>query len=253
MTSRKHITASFAVLSVAAAMWPNVLEIAADLLAQEGTRHKVTVNRKRPLAEAVRALEQRHGVVITYEDPPYRHSSQLVNDSLPGRRPSFVPRGGPFAFEYVLPPLPSAMAMKPVLTAVVRQYYATGYAGKFDVLQNGDMFHIMPISRRAENGWEEPYDALLSTELSIVASGTEPSAMDALADLAENLRVATGTSVVLGTLPVNLLNSTKVPEWSGHTAARSELTRILTSTGRRLSWRLLYDAKGLFVLNVHML
>ena len=54
-------------------------------------------------------------------------------------------------------------------------------------------------------------------------------------------------------MPLNLLSRTDVASPPPHSEARSELLRILRSTGATLSWRLLYDPNGAgaFYLNIH--
>lgn len=240
---------------MSALTWSSSPKLSAQPRMEQGTSQNIFLNRRRPLADAVLALERRHGIAITYEDPPYRFVDQLVNDSLAGRPASFVPRGGPFSFEYVLPARPSDKAMKPVLAAMLHKYSATGYAGKFELSQTGTMLHVIPISRRAEDGQEVPYEAILSTQLSFAATGVEKSAFDALSGLTQDLQRATGVSVLLGTVPTNLLTTTKVVDWTGSASARTELVRILMLTGQPLSWLLFYDpnAPGMFVLNIHLL
>ena len=148
---------------------------------------------------------------------------------------------------------PTVAEVKPLLNAMLQRYSATGYAGQFQLHQRGDMFHVVPISRRSENGQDVSYDAILSTELSF-APTEEKSALEALQGLTEDLQRFTGVTVLVGTVPTNLLNQTKFVESGGFGSARSQLIRILASTGQRLSWRLLYGPNDpvRFVLNVHM-
>ncbi len=124
----------------------------------------------RPLADVVRTLERRHGIVITYEDPPYLHDSQRADVTDAIRRTKevtsprvFVPRGGPFSFEYTLRPEAPRAQMPFVVSTLLEEYRSTHYAGAFRMLRTGDMFHVVPSGRKTKSGTEEPYEALLST------------------------------------------------------------------------------------------
>ena len=61
-------------------------------------------------------LENKYGWIITYEDPPYTHESELVDvtESVrrdldkfkPGQAPKvFVPKGGELTFNYAIDPV----------------------------------------------------------------------------------------------------------------------------------------------------
>ena len=64
----------------------------------------IHVQDPRPLAKVVRTLEQRYGVVITYEEAPYTHEAQIsdvtaaVARSQPKSGRVVGPRGGAFSF-----------------------------------------------------------------------------------------------------------------------------------------------------------
>jgi hypothetical protein len=114
------------------------------------------------------------------------------------------------------------------------------------------MFHVIPTARRADHGVDEPYAAILSTELDFASAGGMRSAYEALEALMGDLAHATGKSVEFGTISVNGLESTKVVRLAGRRSARSELVRILACAGGALSWRLLYEPvdPGKYCLNI---
>lgn len=222
--------------------------------ADRAVRQRVSASSGRPLADVVSTLEQRYGVPITYEDPPYDDDSQRKILS-GGREPTFVPRGGPFSFEYRLDETgPIEQQLERILTALVQEYRPTSYAGQFQVSRTENMFHIIPVSRRVIGGQDVPYAAILNTELSFVAREPDEPVTQALEELCQELGRVAGITVIVGTVPTNVFDQTRVKGYTGKAAGRSHLVRILASTARSLSWQFFYDPNGagMFVLNIHL-
>jgi len=78
---------------------------------QEPSKESLSVNGARPVKLAAETLEKKYGWIITYEDPPYVHETELVDVTekvrrdldkfKPGHAPKvFTPKGGELAFEY---------------------------------------------------------------------------------------------------------------------------------------------------------
>lgn len=220
---------------------------------QEPDADVISVESGRPLADVARTLQQRHGVVITYEDPPYLDPSQLKDITRPyDRVRNLVPRGGPFSFSYSLKTT-RPEEFEAVLKRLLRLYRTTPYANGFRLEKADGVFHIVPDSRRNRTGGEEDYEAYLSTDVQLVRSGGPRSAYDALIDLSRSLEQATGLPMIVDPGPAGILANATVGDPPEHSSARSELLRILTSTGERLSWHLLYDpeeSRPAFYLNL---
>lgn len=203
----------------------------------------IAVERARPLADVVETLQDRLGVVITYEDPPYLHASQVrdASEDFRGASRTFIPRGGPFSFSYELPQgTPEEQAAR-ILDSLVEQYRGTGYPGNFRIERTGSVFHVVPTEHRSRAGQDEPFQPILSTPLQFQPTGTEQSALEALQHLVDALGRANNIRVGLATIPTNVLHQTKVTTDFGTRTAREELVRILAATGRQLSWRLMFD------------
>jgi hypothetical protein len=232
--------------------------LAADRSGHAQGTATIGVDDPRPLAKAIRTLEDRHGIVITYEDPPYVHQSQIadVTDSvarspMPKGRRVLVPRGGPLEFAYTLGPSGSSAQMHHVLDRLVAEYDARGYDGRFRVFRSGEHFHVVPTVRRDRNGNPEAYGAILSTEISISRQGT---AREVLTEIAAALTNRTGAAVFLGTIPMGRSMLQVVSISAEKEPARSVLLRTLAATGARLSWALYYGPESSpprYVLNVH--
>src|SRR6266850_1436693 len=82
-----------------------------SLRVQAGRRETLTVNSGRPVAEAAWELEKKYGWVITYEDPIYVNSGEIVDVTTqvrrdldhykPGEAPRvFVPKGGELSISF---------------------------------------------------------------------------------------------------------------------------------------------------------
>ena len=215
---------------------------------QKPIREVISVKGYRPLLEVVKALEQRYHVAITYEDPPYLDPSELVDVTdliFRGGHPSngvraFLPRGGPFSFEYSVTPAAGSDQLKDVLTALLRTYRSTPYPHNFRLLETDGIYNIVPVGRRNKSGTEEAYEAILSSDVPFVRRGEPRSAYVALQDLAETVQRSRGVVVRAGA-PANLLPETKISDPPAHGVARSELLRILRSTGRPLTYQVIYD------------
>jgi hypothetical protein len=96
--------------------------------------HQLSVTDPRPVAKAMEALSDRHGVAITYEDPSYEFEGDLVDVASqlsrtplrPGQK-LLIPRGRPIEFTYTI----SSSAGKPdrvdaVIRRVLDTYAASG-------------------------------------------------------------------------------------------------------------------------------
>jgi hypothetical protein len=106
-------------------------------------RIDVTVVDGRPLAAAVRELENRFGWVITYEDPPYEWPADVedvtgaVSKSQRDPNRVLVPRVRAFVFEY-----PENAAPRDVLLGMLGEYQVTSAGDEFRLLESGSMsFH----------------------------------------------------------------------------------------------------------------
>lgn len=212
----------------------------------------------RPLAKVIRTLEQRHGVVITYEEAPYLHEDQIADvTAAVARTPPkggtvMVPRGGAFSFTSGVDANRRHPDLRTVLERLVVEHAGTGYAGAFSVLTTDDVFHIFPRTRRSREGKDEAFSPILGTRISIEQTGNR-SALDVVQEIAETVTRNSGMPLVLGTIPWNGLERSKVSIRSDNEAARSVLTRTLAATGARLSWAVYASAQepATFVLNIH--
>ena len=219
----------------------------------------INTNDRRPLAKVVSILEERYGVTIMYEDPPYLNGSQLadVTDAVTktptaeGRR-ILVPRGGAFAFTSTFESGEPLSRMRSVLEQLVTEYRTTGY-GDFKVAQGGDVFHIVPRTFRNQHGDDESFAPILNTKITLERADRRP-ALEVLEETTAAVTRASSVPVMLGTVPLTLFANSVVTIRANNEPARSVLLRILAATETRLSWALYYspDQPPSYFLNIHV-
>src|SRR5215470_14748668 len=105
------------------------------------TKAHLSVQDARPLAKAIEVLEGHYGLVITYEDPRYAHSSEISDVTLsvrrdldkfkPGEAPRvLIPKGGTLALDYdVVSDAGRPGIRRAVVQELLRAYAASGNAG----------------------------------------------------------------------------------------------------------------------------
>ena len=237
-------------------MWPAAFANEYARYVQETST--ISVDDPRPLAKAIRTLEDRHGITVTYEDPPYLHQSQIadVTDSV-ARTPMregkrvLVPRGGPFDFGYIVGSSDPSPQMHEILRRLVADYNTRGYAGRFRVLRSDGYFHVVPTILRNRNGGDEAYGAILNTSITI---SQQAPALKVITEVARILTQQTGAAVFVGTVPRGRSMQAVVTISAKNEPARSVLARTLAASGARLSWALYYGPQSSpprYVLNIH--
>jgi hypothetical protein len=227
----------------------------------------LTVNDPRPVARAVKELEARFGWPITYEDPPYVNASEVLDVTADvrrdpqSRRRVLVPRGGSLSVGYDRPatqgaaPAAESLAIQRAGAAaaverVVRTDAASRGARMFAVQESNGLLHVVPTRFIDASGHLQQARPLLDTKISV--SPTPRSGNELITEICQTLSLATGYTVVGGTIPRKLLarptEVTAVDE-----AARSVLSRFLADLPEDLSWQLFYDP-GLhwYALNIHV-
>ena len=210
----------------------------------------------RPLAAMVLQLENVRAWQITYEDPTYSYGADIedVTDHVVrnaidrGRLKVLVPKTNTLS----VPALGDISDEHKALAAVVTQYNAmVGYEA-FQIVQNGQIFHIVPKSAKDEAGQPRDITAVLGTKIAIGAG--ERSMFQLIDEICVKISAASGTPVKIGTVPQSLLRNlrTTVSTAGRKQPARAIMDEAVSRSGIRLSWRLLFDPKDRFyALNLH--
>jgi hypothetical protein len=129
--------------------------------------------------------------------------------------------------------------MNAAFQAVFEAFEQAGNAGAFRVVSTGADFHIVPRD-----------NALF--DVPITLAPRTRSAAEAIPDILAAVGAATGNRMLLGKVPVTLLMQTSTDGRVSGEPFGEVLTRALSSTGKKISWHLLWDsAMKSYYLNVH--
>ena len=214
----------------------------------------ISVADPRPLAEAVKTFEGMFGFAVTYEDPRFVHASDLVQRQ-PRRNGAadLIPRGGPFTFSMAAAPRPKAAQSEiaQLVKAIVDQYEASGYPGRFDVLEEEDVVSVVPKAVRGLSGSFNPASSVLNTRISVRQQRSR-TMLVGVQQVLDAVATATGQHINLGTAPSNFMMQTLMEDGAADTPARTVLLRAFHATGARVSWRMLYEPNDRFyAFNIH--
>lgn len=212
----------------------------------------------RPVGAAMQMLERKYGVVITYEDPPYIHETDVEDQTSPAWKQThpngpraLIPKSGSLKITYQMPPGP----IKPDEIRSVIQKFLDAHAekhnpGRFRVQQEGEMFHVLPIQVRESSGSLVSVNSILDTPISFPQQTRTLN--ETLEVITNSVSKARGIKFVIGTVPMNLLFRTSSRQGATNEKARGALISALKATNSELSWRILYGpGMKWYVLNVH--
>jgi hypothetical protein len=212
----------------------------------------LSVNDPRPLAQVIVNFERAYGFAVTYEDPRFVHPSDLVEREYRGAH-DLIPRGGPFSAMFD-PPTPDSTqdAVAAAITSIVGQYNASGYPAQFRVVVTEDIVHVVPSSVRDTNGELAATSSILDGRISVPAAAGQ-NLYQGLRGILDTVEKSAGQTVEIGTVPTNLLMQSPMKVDALAAPARDVIAAALRSSGRALSWRLLYGAsRKRYVFNVHL-
>jgi hypothetical protein len=226
-----------------------------SFLAQSQT---LSVNDARPVAAAVEILEGKYGAVITYEDAPYVHETEIVDRTDPtyrkahptGRR-ALDPKGGSLEITYQTPAgLVRSDEIRYVLQKLLDAHAERNNPGRFRLQQEGEIFHVIPTQYRDSSGRLVNARSILDTPISFPEQ--ERSVIDTLELIKNAVSKATGIHIIIGTVPLNLLHRISSRQGATNEKARDVLVRDLKATNTKLSWQIFYaPGWNMYALNVH--
>lgn len=218
---------------------------------------KLSVDDPRPMAEAVKQLQEKYGWIITYEDPRLVNESDLLDVTdpnyrlaNPGGKRALDPKGGRLEISYFV----SSATGKPenpgaLLQMLLNAHAATANPGRFELRQTGQVFHVIPSQAKDVRGMWARQSSIL--DIPITFPEKERSVFETLEIITRALSSATQIKVVIGAIPLNLFARHRTTLSASNTPAREALLKTLESANQKFSWRLLYDpGMKLFALNV---
>ena len=218
-----------------------------------------SVDDSRPIASIIEKLERKHRVVITYEDAPYIHETEVEDVTSPEWRQAHP--DGPKALipkpVYLDPPYPMAYVsvetddIKSLLQKLLDNHAEKNYPGRFRLLQEGEIFHIIPMQVRDRSGSLVNIDSILDTPISFPEQ--ERTLLELLDLITNSVSRAGGKKLEVGIVPLNLMAQTTFRRGANNEKARDVLVSALKATKTKFSWRIFYDP-GIewYALNLHM-
>jgi hypothetical protein len=202
-------------------------------------------------------LERRYAWRVTYEDPPFIYNTDVADRTVPelrnGPHRSISPVAAELSATYPVSPLthkPDNPAS--VIQLLLDLHAARGNPGVFRLIQGADQtLHVVPSQIKNTNGALTNVTPLLDAKISFPER--ERSAGETLEAIRAAISQTTGQTVLIGAVPTNLFVQQRLRQGAANETARDVLLRTLDATGRKLSWRLLYDPgwKSYF-LSVHL-
>jgi hypothetical protein len=215
------------------------------LTAQRSQPLELSVLDGRPLSAVISQLEIRYGWTITYEDPPYDSpfevddvTLQVARDPKHFKGKVLVPRTRGFDFKYPNVDQPQAEELP---AALVRDYNMVN-DDRFRLLRTGTFFHVVPSVSGNRNG--QPTERRSRLDVRVTIPVADRSVSETVELVVAQVRERAGAPLVAGRLPTNLLLQKKLRTGATNEPARDVLVRVLTSTGRDLSWQIRCDPGG---------
>jgi hypothetical protein len=216
--------------------------------AQRPRLETLRIEDHRPLAKAIYELRLRHGMVVTYEDPPYVHHSEIldITEQFPdasrrlerGLGPRLLAVGrGRLASSYIVTPEGLPEDPQALLQDLLDFHAAAGNPGRFELREDGRAFHVVPTTMVGEDGRPAAVPPLMDARI-VLARGERP-VDQALDEFAQALRDATGAQIAMVSSP--LFGERSVEVWADNEPARQVLWRILDIGAHRFTWGLAFD------------
>lgn len=255
--SRTRIIPTLALTVSAIYLW-SIMGVSVRGSGPKSLRIRV-VDYPRPIAAALLQIEKHFHSVVTYEDTRYIHPSDIVDvterfgrdRSDPAKRLLGM-RGGSIDLTYTPRPGTATEAqVAEVLQAVLAHSRNAWNTGEFRIDWIPGGYHVVPVAMKGKNGAMEPYASPLDARITLTYR--QENGLDLMLRLVRAIAAASGSTVTVGTMPMNRLERARVAVDAHNDPARDVLWRGLQSIGPDLSWQLLCDVgeQGLCALNIH--
>ncbi len=204
----------------------------------------LSVNDPRPLADAADQLQKRFGIPITYEDPPYLYSSDIVDlrlepveSHVDRDHPTWIPRFGRIELKYLVSGGENRIDdLAAALEQAIQVHASNGNAGSFRLDRERDALSLIPTAAKGADGRLAPIKPVLDTEV-VLPAGARPGE-ELLELIMTELNRKSGFKINHG-WAVGITHA--VESTGGAETARSALRRLLEAQPMKLTWRLFYD------------
>lgn len=217
----------------------------------------ISIQDSRPVSELAWQLEEKYGVAISYEDPPYLCSDDVIDVSAevnrsasPPETPVLIPREEAIDFKPISVHKGSAESFEKAFRASLDKYAAAS-GRKFAVSRHGEMLIVVPANYRSKDGTFEQADPIFDKKISIAPG--KRTGIEFLQEFSKALLKASGSKVSIGTIPINLFFGAHTELQATDMRARDVLLSLFAETHQQLSWQLLYGpGEGDYALNIRV-
>jgi hypothetical protein len=204
----------------------------------------------RNIAEATDAMVTRYGYVITLETPRYVYEGDLEDQPLQSRndadrvakgtaRRLLLAKAVPLTLELPTASSIGTDAMSSVVSKLAHDAGSSDHGAHFRVIQEGNVFHVVPSEVKDVSGnwvtYTSPFDIPVSMP------PIDRSVLDAVKAVFTPVADTAHAKVMLLVAPFRTLRDLRTKVGASNESARTVLTRILTSTTTRMTWRVFYD------------
>jgi hypothetical protein len=220
----------------------------ATVISEADGKVRVAADDPRPLDRALDALQGKYGWRINYEDPQYISKLDLADPKASSEgRPE--PGGGSFVVEFPATPNTTPDEQK-TLQIVVDAYNQSKNPGRFE-LRHGDpeQFDVVATAAHDEKGNLSKQEIVL--DLPVMIPSGDRTVAETVDLICQKVAEKSHIAVALGVHPMGLdrqhatIGGKEMP-------ARAYISATTEPTGRKISWRLLYDPDSKsYVLNLH--
>ena len=225
-----------------------------------------TTKEARPMYEVAKALEQKYGWRITYEDPPLENASELRDITSSSYKAThadpndvtLVPLARPFTFTWGA--TGGHFIRQDVLEQCVDQHNRMAQnPGRFYSYQQGSVSHIVASEFRRKDGSMARAQSLLDTIVGFPVE--ERTLLQTVSLILSSIESQTGTHISLGMAPGHVMTQ-KISVGADNITARDALLLALNALDARnlemgapllqMSWAMLYqaDERG-YYFNLH--
>jgi hypothetical protein len=199
----------------------------------------IDVTGARPLADALRLVQERIGFPINYEEAKYTNTLDVQKSASPGMKGRLVPRGGHFVTSVdvaagLVPDLKAGEAAHALLAA----YIGANLPGVYKVVQENGRVSIVPSQVLDSRGAEQAASPVMDIGVTVPYASNR-SVINTLQLVTESLSNAIGTKVVLLTQPFQEQDT--ITLGVDDEPAKNVIKRVSTEFGGMIGYQLLYD------------
>jgi hypothetical protein len=195
----------------------------------------IDVTGARPLADALRIIQERIGVPINFEEIKHANTGELQKSALPNMTGRLVPRGGHLVTSVTVSSLPSDLQAVEAAQALLAAYTSANLPGTYRVIQETERVSIVPSPALSSSGAASP---VMDVKVSIPYA-TKRSVIKTLQLVTEALSSTIGTNIVLLTQPFQEQDT--ITLGVDGQPAKDVIKQVSNEFGGKIAYHLVYD------------